>query len=179
MRKRRLRRVVKITVLAVISISVILLYKFYEFPIKEGTIIKLEYDIEHLSYREVKDSIYRKVAYKTTKTYTKSDGTKGEKTVTKYKKVFDHYEYAVYEYLDGEDYVVYISTPSKKVDGKLLYNEFYVTASRFENLTIGDTFVFDSKELKDQKDESNNSETRKTEWIRSHHNMNKWTELEY
>lgn len=155
-----------IIILAVVVITV-LCVKYLEFAPKEGIIVRRVYDPEHITYREDRDSVYRK------EYYTNADGERD------YRNVFDHYEYAIYEEFDGEDYIIVIEAPSKKIEGKVLTNTFYVTPYRYENVSVGNNFIFGPEEHGDKNYEGNNRNKRVTSWSRWQHDMREWRSKEY
>jgi hypothetical protein len=150
------------SILAVISLVTFLFVRFFELPIKEGTIKERLYDEEHVGYIEDSKSVTRTEFYVT----TDSDGN----IVTRSRQVFDHYEYCVVKHFDGEDFILFITSPSQKIKDKILTRYIYITKNIFESQEVGDYFVADFKQKgrNESTRDRNNYRERVTNWHRGH-----------
>lgn len=152
--------------------------KVWEPPIREGTVIKKQYQKETLRYKERVDEVYRTDYYTDTEYYTNSNGHRSTRTVRRNRQVFDYYQYAVYEYFDGQDFIIQLSKSSEKIENKLLKRTVYVTKNFFDKLNTGDYYKT-FKENGDSFKDNNNYTKRVTRWTRFRHDMSSWRNKEY
>lgn len=165
------KKIVIISIASVLALALTWWFIFrFELPIKEGVITEKYYQAPSLFYMEKSDSVYRSESYTT----TDSDG----KVVTRTRQVFDHYEYAVYEIYDGEDFIINIESSSKKIEGKILDRDVYITESRYNNVSIND-FYKTHKENNDSFQDRNNYSKRVTPWRIFRHDMSQYNKKSY
>jgi hypothetical protein len=151
----------------VISLIIIfLVIRFFELPIKEGTVVRMQHDSEHVTFREDRKSVYRR------QYYTDSDGDRVSR------RVFDHFEYCIEKHFDGEDWFIVIQQPSKKIKDKILERTIYVKPFIYARLGVGDWFVY-CEENGDHFWERNNNYERVTEWSRYHQDVTPYKSEEY
>lgn len=150
---------IAIAIVVVIGLGAFLIISFYEPPLREGEIVELFHDDEHVAYLVDRKSVNR------TETYTTIvDG----KTAIRTRSVFDHYEYCVEKHFDGEDWYIQIQQMSEKREGKIRQRYIQVMHETFKMLDQGDWYV--AKLGRDGTDtirDRNNRIERMTNWTRS------------
>ena len=157
-------------VLVIIGLGILFWFFIFvfELPIESGMIQEKFNDREHRSYTVESNSIYR------TETYY-NFAAKMYST----RRVYDHTEYAIYEYIDGADYCVNIVKPSQKVEDLILERLLYVKEYRYHLLTEGQEMVLDEFEYGDKPYDYNNTRTRITQWSRSKPSILEYKDMEY
>jgi hypothetical protein len=151
--------------LILVIIGVALIIRFVDAPLKSGEIYSKVVEPTRVYYEQHRSEVTRTEFYTEpvthTRTITDSNGHLRTETYTQIetrtRQVFDHWRYSVYKVTDNEDYVITITAPSKKIEGKILYATFYVTSERFESSNHRNNKLFEfNRKLGDRRMDLNN-----------------------
>jgi hypothetical protein len=141
----------------------------FEFPPKDGRVVKKYHKAESLYYDIESDDVYRTV------TETRIVDGKSQSYT---RSVYDYTRYRVRENFDGEDYCIVIEAPSKKHEGKMLNNTIFVTKYVWDRIDDGSMFFF-SEENGDSVFDRNNYRKGVSPWFRYRPDLTEWKSKEY